>query len=93
MPVSRGELLDFSPDLICAQVPPGEWPDEVCAPSFAAALECIGIRNLVFLEVLGKLIHRDVQAAVGDEPPLIHRVLSRVRTRDEFVVVIQWREV
>ena len=88
-----GELLDLGTGLVGAQVPASQRADEIRAAPFATALQGVGIRNLVFLEMVGELVHRDVHAPVRDEPALVHRVFRRVPQGDEFVVVLEWRKV
>ena len=93
IPGLAGELLNFGARLFRTQVPACKRTHEVGTPSFATALECIGVRHLVFLEVVGELVHRDVHTAVGYKPALVHRVLRGMPQRHEFVVVFQRREL
>ncbi len=87
------ELLNLGRGPIGVQVPARQRADEVRPATLATALQGIGVRHLVLLEMLGELVHGDVQAPAGHQPALVHRIVGLVPQGHELVIVLERREV
>ena len=88
-----GGLLGDLRQLLEVQIEARKRPRQVGTTRAHLGVQCVGVLDVLFPEVVFVLGDVDVQPLVGDNSAFVERVLVGMRERDEFVVLLKIGEL